>query len=207
MLVKRFNLKDIKEYEQDTGISVIELFNDVTDDYNIVELVKLGNVNYDDTKASSAIDEYLDSGKSYGDAYNEIRECLMGKVSLSESDKIDIDKYSSLTEVYTDIGMNLMSVGVSYSEFWGMTTSDMYSVSDSIKIKIQSDMQVQLNMAHVAASMVGAAVWGKLDKEPPKIDLTDKDESVNIEGIGEMDATTFKNVLALEQVLGKMKNK
>lgn len=207
MLVKRFNLREIKEYEEDTGTSILDLFNDVLGDNSLIELIKLGNKNCDDRRASDILDLYLESGNNYSQAFLEIKECLLGKDIEEGEGGIDAKDYSSLTDIYNDLCMQLMSIGVSYGEFWNMTTKDMYRVFDSIKVKIQSDMQRQLNLNHTLAAMVGGAVWGKLDKEPPKVDFKDtkKEEVVDIEGLGEVDSQTLGNILALKSVTSKMK--
>ena len=42
MLVKRFKLKEIKEYEENNGVSTLSLFEDQFSDNSVVELIKLG---------------------------------------------------------------------------------------------------------------------------------------------------------------------
>ena len=111
----------------------------------------------------------------------EIKEALIGVGDNNEADdedKIDITEFSSLTDLYTHFNMQLMSVGLSYSEFWAMNTKEMYRVFNSIMIKMQNDTNRELSNYHTLAAMVGGAVWGKLQKEPPKVKInseTNKD--------------------------------
>ena len=77
---------------------------------------------------------------------------------VDDNDKIDITSYNSLTDLYTQFGMELMSVGLSYSEFWDMNTKEMYRVFNSICIKIQNETNRELSNYHTIAEMVGGAV-------------------------------------------------
>jgi hypothetical protein len=176
MLIKNFYLKDIKNYEDNTGSNILNFFNDIKFS-NIIELIRLGNNNCSEEIASKILDNYL----SYEEAtllgaMLEIKESLLGvgdnnNNDVAEDDMIDITELNSLTELYTRFCMQLMSVGLSYTEFWSMTTKEMYLVFSSIVIKMQNDTNRELSNYHTLAAMVGGAVWGKLQKEPPKINM------------------------------------
>ena len=47
----------------------------------------------------------------------------------------------------------------------------MYRVFNSICIKIQNETNRELSNYHTLAAMVGGAVWGKLQKDAPKVDM------------------------------------
>ena len=176
-LVRKFYLKDIKEYEDETGNSILKFFNDIKIS-NLIELIKLGNNNCEDDIAYRILDDYLSiEGNTILTAILEIKEKLLGTSETSDdelvdnNDTIDITKFESLTDLYTHFSMQLMSVGLSYSEFWAMNTSEMYSVFNSICIKIQNETNRELSNYHTLAAMVGGAVWGKLQKDAPKVDM------------------------------------
>ena len=181
MLVRSFNLIDIKKYEQETGNNILEFFNNIKFD-SILDLVVLGNGNCSKERAAEILDDYLiNSDKTLLDAMIEIKDKLIGvgdnKTDETEDDdKIDLSKYSSLTDLYINFSMQLMSVGLGYTEFWNMNTAEMYKVFNSICIKIQNDTNRELSNYHTLAAMVGGAVWGKLQKEPPKVDMTSRQE-------------------------------
>ena len=108
------------------------------------------------------------------EVHSEIKECLFGR-SMEDGEKgIDVSSKNNLTEVFMDIGMNLMTVGVNYSEFWAMNTVEMHQVFNSLVVKIKTDTDRRLSEYHSLASMVGAAVWGKLPKDAPVMELKDK---------------------------------
>ena len=114
----------------------------------------------------------------------EIKEKLLGygnnnEIDENSEDTVDITKYNSLTELYMHFNMQLMSVGLSYSEFWSMNTKEMYSVFNSICVKMQNETNRELSNYHTLAAMIGGAVWGKLQKEPPKVNLTQHQEEDN----------------------------
>ena len=189
-LVRKFYLKDIKEYEDETGNSILKFFNDIKIS-NLIELIKLGNNNCEDDIAYRILDYYLSiEGNTILTAILEIKEKLLGISETSDdelidnNDTIDITKFESLTDLYTHFSMQLMSVGLSYSEFWSMNTSEMYSVFNSICIKMQNETNRELSNYHTLAAMIGGAVWGKLQKDAPRVDFTknniEEDNSLEI---------------------------
>ena len=177
MLVKNFYLKDIKQYEDETGNNILSFFNDIKF-YNMIDLIRLGNNNCSEEQASNILEKYLveDDNNSIVSAMLEIKEALLGlgdnnDNDVPDEDKIDITSYNSLTDLYMNFNMQLMSVGLSYSEFWAMNTKGMYRVFNSICIKIQNETNRELSNYHTLAAMVGGAVWGKLQKDAPKVDM------------------------------------
>ena len=186
MLVKNFNLIDIKKYEDETGNNILSFFNDIKFS-NLVDLIRLGNGNCDEDRAYRILDDYLRlEENSLLSAILEIKEKLFGigdntDNDVNDEDKIDITKYSSLTELYTQFSMQLMSVGLSYSEFWSMNTVEMYRVFNSICIKIQNETNRELSNYHTLAAMVGGAVWGKLQKDAPKVNMAHVNNNKDID--------------------------
>lgn len=174
MLVRRFNLKDIRDYEDETNESILEYFNNISI-FNLLKLVSLGNSRCTLEEASKILDEYLEEHE-FLDAVYEIRDKLIGKVRDDDSDKeiadsIDITKYSSLSELYDTYCMQLMSVGFSYSEFWDLSTNTLFKVFNSINIKRENEINQNLQLAHTQAALIGQAVWGKLQRKPPSVNL------------------------------------
>ena len=184
MLVRNFNLKDIKEYEDSTGANILSFFDNISFS-NLIELVKLGNGKCDDELAYEILDNYLkEDENTLLSGLLEIKEKLLGygdnnEIAENNEDTVDISKYNSLTDLYTHFNMQLMSVGLSYSEFWSMNTKEMYSVFNSICVKMQNETNRELSNYHTLAAMIGGAVWGKLQKEPPKVNLTQHEEEDN----------------------------
>ena len=177
MLVKNFYLKDIKKYEDETGNNILSFFNDIKFS-NMIDLIRLGNNNCSEEQASEILEDYLaQDNHTILSVMLEIKENLIGigdnnDNDVDDEDKIDITNYSSLTELYNTFNMQLMSVGLSYSEFWAMNTKEMYRVFNSICIKIQNETNRELSNYHTLAAMVGGAVWGKLQKDAPKVNMT-----------------------------------
>jgi hypothetical protein len=200
-IVRNFNLIDIKRYEDETGNNILSYFNSIKFS-NIVELIKLGNGNCSDEKAYEILDEYLSTNKNIVDAILEIKECLLGigdneNNEVDDTEKIDITKYNSLTDLYIEFSMQLMSVGLAYNEFWSMNTKEMYKVFNSINIKMLNETNRELSNLHILAGMVGSAVWGKLSKEPPKVEPKQREE----------EEEDLELVLALKNMANKHNNK
>lgn len=177
MLVRNFYLKDIKKYEDDTGKNILSFFNDIKFS-NLIDLIRLGNGNCSEKQACDMLEKYLaQDNNTIVSVMLEIKEKLLGigdnnDNDVPDEDKVDITRYNSLTDLYNQFNMELMSVGLSYSEFWAMNTKEMYRVFNSICIKIQNETNRELSNYHTLAAMVGGAVWGKLQKDAPKVNMT-----------------------------------
>lgn len=177
MLVRNFYLKDIKKYEDETGNNILSFFEDIKFS-NMIDLIRLGNNNCSEEQACDMLEKYLaNDSNTIVSVMLEIKENLLGIGDNSDNDvpdedKVDITNYNSLTDLYTQFNMELMSVGLSYSEFWAMNTKEMYRVFNSICIKIQNETNRELSNYHTLAAMVGGAVWGKLQKDAPKVNMT-----------------------------------
>lgn len=170
MLIRRFYVKDIREYEDNNNKNILEIFNHVNFS-EIIDLISLGNGKCSEEEAGDLLDKYLED-KDIVDAMIEIRECLIGKSDSNEVNSetdIDLKNYNSLTDLYNLYCMQLMSVGFGYSEFWDLNTKDMYRVFNSIQIKRRNEINQSLNLAHTQAALIGQAVWGKLPREVPQI--------------------------------------
>ena len=186
MLVNNFYLKDIKKYEEDTGKNILSFFNDIKFS-NLIDLIRLGNNNCSEKQASEMLEKYLaNDNNTIVSVMLEIKENLLGlgdnnDNDVPDEDKIDITNYNSLTDLYNNFNMQLMSVGLSYSEFWAMNTKEMYRVFNSICIKIQNETNRELSNYHTLAAMVGGAVWGKLQKDAPKVSMTPVNNNKDID--------------------------
>lgn len=203
MLVNKYKLIDIKNYESEQRVNILEYFNDIRID-RIIELIRLGNNNCEINVAAKILDDYLED-HSIMDAILEIKKALIGvgdntKEETQGGKTINITKYKSLTDLYIVYCMQLLSVGLGYQEFWSMTTDEMYKVFNSIVIKIENDTNRELSNYHTLAAMVGSAVWGKLQKKPPKIDIVSKQE---IEDMEDMDAEDIEMVAKLKSLAKK----
>lgn len=212
MLVKRFYVDDIRKYEDENNKSIIDLFN-VVDEFSfshVADLIVLGNANYTIELACEILDDYLQDNKIQ-DAYKEIKDCLLGIADIDDNIEddvksgIDIQQYRNMTEIYQKFCMNLMSMGLNYSEFWSLTTKEMYQLFESIMLKVVNDINRQLYVNHVQAGEIGAAFAGKLDNEPPRISYgeAEEEQDIYIEGVGEVDKQTLNNVLELEALKAK----
>lgn len=193
MLVRNFNLLDIKKYEESTGNNILQFFSNINI-ANLLDLVRLGNGYCSLERAAEILDAYFESDGTIFDAMIEIKNALIGTGDNSKEDdsdddsKIDISKYESLTDLYINFSMQLMSVGLSYQEFWSMNTKEMYKVFTSIAVKIQNDTNRELSNYHTLAAMVGGAVWGKLQKDPPRISITNNEAEDDVEGLSTEEA-------------------
>lgn len=202
MIVKQFFIKDLKNYETDTGDSVIKLFNEF-DIRNLLILISLGNGCCSIEDASIILDNYLIESEenSVISALQDIRKCLLGETASETDDTqegIDITKYRNITALYNEICSQLMSSGINWSEFWDMTTTDIYLAYDGIRTKNNNELNKELAMYHNLAHMVGAAVWGKLGNEIPRVSEEPENRIIETEEYGEIDLETYNAIANLE---------
>lgn len=174
MLVNKCYLRDIRDFEESTNMNILDLFNCLSFN-NLATLIRIFNKGVSEDDAYRMIDNYLEyEKKSPIDAFNEIKEALFGyKIDIEvEDDKCceDVTKYNFLSDFYMHLCMQLMSLGISYSEFWSLTTKEMYQVFNAIQRKIINDFNREMQMAYISAGLTGGAIWGKLPNEVPKID-------------------------------------
>ena len=147
------------------------------------------------------------------DLYLELRNVLLGytvnKCDIDEEEKEDntgtfedVKQYRFLSDFYMHLCMQLMSLGMSYSEFWSLTTYDMYKAFEAIQQKMVYDYNRHMQGYHMLAGLIGGGVWGKLPKEAPQInmeDLHDPDEEIDTP-LGRMTREDYKSAVALQKV-------
>lgn len=202
MIVKQFFPKDLKNYEINTGNSVIKLFNEF-DIHNLLDLISLGNGCCSKKVAGTILDNYLmqSEDNSLITALQDIRKCLLGENSSDTNDMqegIDISKYKNVTELYTYFCFQLMSVGIGWSEFWEMSTTEIYSAFNSINVKTRNEINRELALNHSLAGMIAMAMVGKLDREAPQIREEQVNRIIQTEEFGEIDLETYNTIMALK---------
>lgn len=215
MLVNKCYLKDIREYEENTNTNILRLFDKVS----VLNIVKLLQVFYRELSEDDALvmlDEYCDiENKSIVDVIVELRDALLGYKYIENNDVYnedlagtveDVNTYSTLTDFYMHLGMQLMSLGVTYNEFWSLTTKEMYQLFNSIQQKIIIDFNKDMQINHINAGMIGAAVHGLLPKDAPQIDINEMNNNnkeeiiINHSKYGEISLADLENIKVLERL-------
>lgn len=198
MLINRFYIKDIKEYELDNRCSILDMFVDISI-YNILEIIRLGNKGCSEEEAGAILDKYLET-HTLADAYTEIRDSLMGRRYIKEeySTEVEASNFKSLTDLYQKLGVDLRTYAdLGYSEFWGMSVDDMFLEFNIMNDKVTADKQDKINDMYLQAQWIGQAVWGKLSAEAPKLNNQRFEEETEGEFAG-MDPDTIKSLLNLK---------
>lgn len=212
MLPNKCYLKDIKEWEEKHQINVLSLF-EVNTLENLMLILSIFYKDMPEDDLYQMIDSLFNSGYGILDLYIELRNVLLGytvnKCDNDEEEKEDntgtfedVRQYRFLSDFYMHLCMQLMSLGMSYSEFWSLTTCDMYKAFDAIQQKMVYDYNRQMQGYHMLAGLIGGGVWGKLPKEAPQInmeDLHDPDEEIDTP-LGRMTREDYKNAVALQKV-------
>lgn len=213
MLLRSVYLKDIREYEESTGKNILRFF-DKCSVSNMIEFIHIFKKELTEEEICRMLDDYLsDENNGIVDAYLELRQALLGYKS-DENDEVvsdeedteqtyeDITQYEFLSDYYMKLCSQLMSLGVTYTEFWSFTTKEMYQVYKSINNKLVMDINRQLEMAYVQAGLFGAGVWGKLPEKVPQIDLDNDDEKIVHTPYGDMTQRDYKSLMVLERLGG-----
>lgn len=216
MLASKCYLKDIREWEEKHQINLLSLFEKVSIN-NLIGILQVFYKDATDEQFCEMLDNYfINEGHSIDEAFIELRNALLGyketdkDVNNQEENDVtgsyeDVTQYKFLTDFYMHLGMQLMSMGVTYSEFWSLTTAEMYQVFNAIQQKSIMDFNKNMNEYHILAGLIGAGVWGKLPKDAPHInieDLQDPDEIINTP-LGEMTRADYKSAVALQSMFIK----
>lgn len=179
MLISSFKLIDIRNYETNNNISLFDYFSNLSVSVTI-DLISL-SLNLSTEEASDVLDNYL-LNHPYLEVVQEIRECILGNKGgeegesqdSSSSSTLDTSEFNTVTDLYIYYCMQLMSVGMSYGDFWSMNTKELFRVFNAILLKVENEANRQLNAYHTLAALVGSAVWGKLPKDVPKVEITEQ---------------------------------
>lgn len=195
MLKNKCYLKDIRDFEENMNVNIIPLLNTI----NMRDMCLLLSIVYRDLsieQVADLIDKELENGISILELSTKITSIILGydisedigkEVNEDENKNEynaleDITNYKSLNEFHMHCCMELMSLGMSYNEFWSMTTREMYQAYKAIQQKFVLDYNKQMQFAHTQAALIGGAVWGKLDKKAPHLnieDLLDPNEEID----------------------------
>ena len=204
MLVDKYYVKDIKEFEELTGKSVISILKEQDFD-GLVDLIRLGMPSKPTKdKCYDILDQYLLQGHDLLDVFEEVRQCLFGDQMTEEEqeDGINLEEFEYLTDAYNKMCFDIMSVGISYNEFWSFSTRDMYDAFNSCAQKIENDINRQLSLAYNSAALIGASVWGKLPKKVPQVDLVDHSNEIVQTEYGEMTRGEYNDLVKMQALMG-----
>ena len=204
MLVDKYYVKDIKEFEELTGKSVISILKEQDFD-GLVDLIRLGMPSKPTKdKCYDILDQYLLQGHDLLDVFEEVRQCLFGDQMTEEEqeDGINLEEFEYLTDAYNKMCFDIMSVGISYNEFWSFSTKDMYDAFNSCAQKIENDINRQLSLAYNSAALIGASVWGKLPKKVPQVDLVDHSSEIVQTEYGEMTRGEYNDLVKMQALMG-----
>lgn len=206
-LIKRFILNDIRDYELDNNVNLMDYFSDVLDLNNLIELIKIGN-RTDEKSAIGILSRYLvNPDNNLKSAYIEVRDELLGKKpEEGNEDNLETKQYDSLTDIFNELCKRAIEEvnGITYSEFWSMSTKEMYQIVDGLNKRKIEQYNEDLTKMHTMACMINQAMWGKLDKNPPQIKEKqttniNKNEKIFVEGIGYLTQDEYKVIKLLEQ--------
>ena len=204
MLVEKYYVKDIRDYEEMTGISVISILKEQDFD-GLVDLIRLGLPSKPTKdKCYDMLDSYLLQGNDLIDVFEEVRQCLFGDPINEEDEEegINLNEFKFLTDAYNKMCFDIMSVGISYNEFWNFSTRDMYDAFNSCTQKIENDINRQLSLAYNSAALIGASVWGKLPKKVPQVDLVDHSKEVVQTEYGERTRGEYNDLVKMQALMG-----
>ena len=204
MLVDKYYVKDIKEFEELTGKSVISILKEQDFD-GLVDLIRLGMPSKPTKdKCYDILDQYLLQGHDLLEVFEEVRQCLFGDQMTEEEqeDGINLEEFEYLTDAYNKMCFDIMSVGISYNEFWSFSTRDMYDAFNSCAQKIENDINRQLSLAYNSAALIGASVWGKLPKKVPQVDLVDHSNEIVQTEYGEMTRGEYNDLVKMQALMG-----
>lgn len=208
-------IKRIKEYEHTNNKNILELFSSIS----INNLLELFNAfyNWDEEKSCEFLDNSFEKGIGLYEIYIELKNALLGykdinnescrEVDEEDEEREDLTQYKYLSDWYLKVGTQLMSMGLTYTEFWNLSTAEMYTVYEAFQTKYINDINKQIELDYIAASMQAAAVWGKPLSEAPKISLKKPEETIiHTDKYGDLSLDVYKSVKALEKLGGGLRD-
>ena len=142
---------------------------------NLCDLIMLGNRGINLEEAVEILEVAL-SKMTLKEVYVDISRELIGTDRKSKNTD---EELNSLSEVYKKQCMSLMRSGVSWSEYWSMTTREAFEVSDTIVDKTIEDINEEYIRMYNQSALIGSAVWGSLPKKAPKVEIR-RDRDGNI---------------------------
>ena len=174
-LIQSFNIRDIKEYERNNRVSIIDMLQGI-DFENLGELVRLGNPGISEEDAFEIMDDYIMAGHTVLDIYEEIRKGLFGENTNSENKETrDLSNYKNLTSFYSEILGDLRTYDdLGYSEAWSMNTDDLFLEFEILSKRLMDKTQADINNGHMLAVFLAQALSGNLPQEPPQINKAKK---------------------------------
>ena len=205
MLIRKCYLKDIKEYEEKHRVNILTLFNNISVK-NMKELLSIIYRTDDEDLLYNVMDEYIDEGHGVFDLMTEIKNIILGydenKIKNLDEEKQkeikdtyeDVTSYEYLSDFYMHLCMQLMSLGISYSEFWSLTTKEMYQAFEAIQQKMVMDYNRHMQEYYNLAALISGGVGGNLPEEVPHInieDIKDPNEIIETE-VGPMTREEYK---------------
>lgn len=206
MIINKCYLKDIRDYEDKTGKNILSLFENYSI-LNLIEIMQAMKPELTEENCIAIIDNHFNNGGSIDEIFLELRNVLVGYEIIGDGTKDsdegqpveNIENYKTLTDFYIHLSMQLMALGINYSEFWSITTKEMYQIFNAIQQKSVMDFNKNMQEYHIFASLIAGAIWGKPAKEAPHIDINDlKDNEEIIDTpYGEMSRADYKVLLEM----------
>lgn len=215
MLPNKCYLKDIRTWEEKHNRNVLTLFDENSID-NLVLILSIFYSDMPEEELYKMLDTLFESGYSIIKLFLELRDILLGYKVDSDDNRAsednneqsiagtfdDVKQYKYLSDYYMHLCMQLMSLGMSYSEFWSLTTKEMYQSFEAIQQKMVFDFNRQMQIAYNTACLNGAAFAGCLPKQAPQIDIEElhnPDEEIDTP-LGRMTRQDYRDIKALEKL-------
>ena len=213
MIINKCYLKDIRDYEDKTGKNILSLFENYSIS-NLLEIMQAMKPELTEEDCIVIIDNHFSNGGSIDEIFLELRNVLVGYEIIGDGTKDsdekqpveNIENYKTLTDFYIHLSMQLMALGISYSEFWSLTTKEMYQVFNAIQQKTVIDFNNKMQEYNIMAGLVASAVYGNPVKDVPHIDiddLKDPEEIINTP-YGEMSRADYKVLLEMMKLDAKV---
>lgn len=217
-LCSKVYIRDIRDWEDTYNKNILRLFDKISSS-NIIDIISI--INKCDTETSSKLLDMLLEEHTILDIYNELRNILLGYKYLDTSEDSeddsddknedtfnnyydDMKNYTYLSDYYMHVCMQMMSIGLTYNEFWSLCTKEIYQVFNAINQKQILDYNKQIQINYTTAALIGGAVWGKLPDRVPTLDpnsFIDEDKVISTE-YGDMTLRDYKSIIALMKLGG-----
>lgn len=203
IIINKYYIKDIRNWEEENRYSLFELFNKF--DYTkLIILVRLGNNNCSEEKACDIIDRYMEvDGNNIETAIKEIRDNILGedkKDTAQDTDSENNKSYANMSDMLSDMFVKLTDINISYGDFWSMTTRELNNSFKCVQEKAINSLNTQLLTNYQLANLIMAGLAGKMPTEAPRINLNKVDDEYK-----NLDNNAKESIKVMRGLIGKFK--
>lgn len=167
LIVKDFVIRDILDYEDTEGISIIDELEQ-GELFILVDLIQM-SIKCSEEDANDILSKALNES-SLPEIIEKVVDSLIGRRAEKSEETVNKKEYKNFSDILLDFYTQIQIVDtLSYSDFMHMTTRQLYRYADGLQARYINNKNQELQSQFNNVAMLLGAVTGKL-KECPQLD-------------------------------------